>query len=123
MVVSALLVWLCARSRGVVFELSDDALRIKGDLYGRTIPLASLRPDEARLIDIKAGPDRLRLLRTNGVGLPGYSSGWHRGPGRASCLAFITERTRVVQIPTALGYTLLLSPAAPESFLRAIAKG
>jgi hypothetical protein len=121
LVVSIFLIWLCLRSRKVVFELCVDALRIKGDLYGRTIPRASLRLDDARLINIKTGPDRLRvLIRTNGVGLPGYNSGWHRARGWASVLLFVTDRSRVVEIPTTLGYTLLISPAAPESFLRAI---
>ena len=77
-IIGGFTLWLCSRTRHVMFELSDDVLRIKGDLYGRTLPRSSLRFDEARLIDIQAGPDRLRLLRINGVALPGFSSGWHR---------------------------------------------
>ncbi len=40
---------------------------------------------------------------------------------KGSLLLFVSDRTRVVRIPTTLGYTLYLSPAAPESFLKAIA--
>lgn len=108
-------------TRQVVFEVAPDALRIRGDLFGRRIPLASLRRDEARVVNIASGPDRLPLIRTRGVGLPGYVSGWCRAfRHEGKLLVFLTERTRVVRIPTTEGYTLLLSPAAPESFLRAL---
>jgi hypothetical protein len=108
-------------TRRVVFEVSPDALRIRGDLFGRRIPMESLVLDEARIVDIRSGPDRLTLVRIWGVGLPGYLSGRcmayrHKG----TLLVFLTDRTRVVRIPTTEGYTLLLSPAAPESFLRAL---
>ena len=108
-------------TRRVVIEVSPDALRIRGDLFGRRVPMAMLVLDEARIVDIRSGPDRLTLVRIWGVGLPGYLSGWctafhHKG----KLLVFLTERTRVVRIPTTAGYTLLLSPAAPESFLRAL---
>jgi hypothetical protein len=108
-------------TRRVVFEVSPDALRIRGDLYGRRIPRAMLVLDEARLVDLATGPDHLALIRTNGVGLPGFLSGWCRAfRHEGKFLVFLTERTRVVRIPTTEGYTLLLSPAAPESFLRAL---
>ena len=109
-------------ARRVVFEIEPDALRIRGDLFGRRIPLAMLRLDEARQVDLRSGPDHLSLVRTFGVGLPGYLSGWCRAfRHEGKLLVFLTERTRVVRIPTTEGYTLLLSPAAPESFLRALA--
>ena len=109
-------------TRRVVFELSPDALRVRGDLFGRRIPRASLRLDEARPVDLADGPGRLTLIRTFGLGLPGYLSGWCRAfRHEGKFLVFLTERTRVVRIPTTEGYTLLLSPAAPESFLRALA--
>lgn len=108
-------------TRRVVFEITPDALRIRGDLFGRRIPRSALVLDEARVVDLADGPDRLRLVRTRGVGLPGYLSGWCRAArGEGRFLAFLTERARVVRIPTTEGYTLLLSPAAPESFLRAL---
>lgn len=112
---------LGASTRRVFFELAPEALRIRGDLFGRRIPLASLRLDEARLVNLTDGPDRMTLIRTWGMGLPGYLSGWCRAFRReGKFLVFLTERTRVVRIPTTEGYTLLLSPAAPESFLRAL---
>lgn len=108
-------------TRRVVFEITPDALRIRGDLFGHRIPRASLRLDEAGPVNLAEGPDRLTLIRTFGAGLPGYLSGWCRAlRHEGKFLVFLTERTRVVRIPTTEGYTLLLSPAAPELFLRAL---
>jgi Bacterial PH domain len=104
-----------------VFEVTDDALRIRGDLFGREIPRGLLRLDEVRVVDLKAGPDRMTLFRTMGVGLPGYLSGWARASHhKEKYLVFLTDRSRVVRIPTSAGYTLLLTPAAPDSFLAAL---
>jgi hypothetical protein len=108
-------------SRRVVFEVTPDDLRIRGDLFGRRIPRESLATSEARVVNIARGPDRLTLVRTFGVGLPGYLSGWCRSfRPRGRHLVFLTDRTRVVRIPTTEGYTLLLSPADPESLLQTL---
>jgi hypothetical protein len=121
LVVGVLLMVLCVGTRRVVFEVTDDALRVRGDLFGRTIPRALLRLDEARVVDLKTGPDRMTLFRTMGVGLPGYLSGWVRAlRHKEKFLVFLTDRSRVVRIPTSAGYTLLLTPAAPDSFLAAL---
>lgn len=116
----ALMALLAFRSRGVVFELSDRALRIRGSLYGRDIPRSSLRADEARVTDLRADPAFRWMIRTSGVGLPNYLAGWFRSKGVGSALLFVTDRARVVVVPTLDGYTLVVSPADPDSFLTAL---
>jgi hypothetical protein len=86
-------------SRGGRFEVSPQGLRLRGDLYGRFIPAASLRPDAARRIDLANLPDLQPRRRTMGTGLPGYQS---------------------VHVPTALGYSLLISPDDPDAFVSAL---
>ena len=118
---SVMIILITIQSRKVMFVVTDQGLRIKGDLYGRTIPWNALHVHDAALVNLKTGPDSLSLIRTNGVGMPGYGSGWFRDwKLRSSYLLFVTDASRVVRIPTDLGYTLLISPAAPESFLAAI---
>jgi hypothetical protein len=120
-VIALLILWICMRSRKIVFEFDVDTFRIKGDFYGRSIPRESLMAAEARMINLKQGTDRINLIRVNGIGMPGYIAGWCRSVNlKTKYLVFITEPTRVVSIPTSLGYSLLLSPAAPESFLQAL---
>ena len=72
------------------------------------------------MIDLRASARFGRMLRINGIGLPGYASGWFRPSGGGRALLFVTDRAEVVALPTALGYTLLLSPADPSAFLTAL---
>lgn len=104
-------------SRNTRFTVSAEGLHIRGDLYGRTIPLSELRTDEARALDLQQEPQLRPKWRTNGVGLPGYLSGWFRLHNREKALLFVTDRRNVVYVPTTRGYAVLLSVAEPERFL------
>jgi hypothetical protein len=104
-------------SRHVTFEIADQHLRIRGDLYGRRLPLNSLILDQAEVVDLTARRELQFRWRTNGVSVPGYNSGWFRLRNRTKSLAFVTDRRQVVVIPTREGYTLLMSVAQPQEFL------
>lgn len=95
----------------------EDAIEVRGGMYGRRIPVAELRLEEARIVDLGVQTDYALRLRTNGIGLPGYSAGWFRMRNGGKALAFVTKRDRVVVIPTRRGYTLLLSLTSAERFL------
>jgi hypothetical protein len=57
-------------------QLSDDTLVLRGSFYKRVIPLASI---DRSSITVHAESEKPALgLRSNGVGLPGYSAGWFR---------------------------------------------
>ena len=120
LVIVPVLILVLTAGRRVRFELDDDALKVRGDLYGRTIPRSDLRVAEASVIDMKGHPTFGRMLRTNGIGLPNYLSGWFRPKGGGRALLFVTDRTRVVAVPTTAGYELLLSPADPDGFVAAL---
>jgi hypothetical protein len=119
--IAALLGYIAYSTRGVTFEVSDEGLRIRGDLFGRLIPRSSLRVVDAQVVDLKKEPSRRPFLRTFGVGLPGYCSGWFRLNDRGKGLLFLTNPSLAVYLPTTEGYTLLVSPADPEAFLAALA--
>jgi hypothetical protein len=113
-----LLAWTCRR---ISFEWSPDCLRIRGP-YGRRLRREELSIKEARRVDLKTDPSFRGMIRTNGIGMPGCLAGWCRFKGGSRGLAFVTDGTRVVAVPTSLSYTLLLSPAEPEAFLAALQK-
>ncbi|HEV2304657.1 MAG TPA: PH domain-containing protein [Candidatus Acidoferrales bacterium] len=114
--------YIAHSTRHVSFDLSPSGLRIRGDMYGRFIPVASLLPSEAKAIDLRSdGGDEL-TLRTNGIGLAGYQSGWFRLVNGQKALVFLTERDRAIFLPTRDGYSLLLSPQEPDAFLAALKK-
>jgi len=103
-------------ARSTTFELSDDGLRLRGDLYGRLVPWNAIRATDASRVDISAGPFRL-TLRTVGTALPGYRAGWFRLANGEKALVYVTDPTRVVHVPTTAGYSLLLSVAETDQFL------
>jgi len=100
-------------------EVSEAGLRVRGDIYGRSIPAADLKAAEAEVVDIRQGPYHPRW-RTNGVGLPGYLSGWFKLTNKEKALLFVTDPRRVVRIPTRRGYELLVSVADPDRFLERV---
>lgn len=104
-------------SRRARFEVTPEGLRLVGDLYGRFIPAASLRPEAAHRVDLAADAQLQPRRRTMGTGLPGYQAGWFRLRNGERALLYLTDRRKAVYVPTAFGYSLLLSPDDPDAFL------
>ncbi len=87
------------------FIVDEKGLSIKGFMYGRTIPKEQLDANAMMTFDMRQkGPYR-PVLRTNGVGLPGYAEGWFRLKNREKGLLFVTDKSRVVYLPTKGGYS------------------
>jgi hypothetical protein len=99
------------------FEISPAGLTIRGDFYGRHIPAAALLLEEAKAVDLNVNKELSLKWRTNGAGFPGYCSGWFQLGNDSKGLVFVTDRRRVVYLPTKEGYAVLLSVAEPEQFL------
>jgi hypothetical protein len=116
----ALFGYMAYSSRHVQCEISERELRIAGDIYGRRIPIEALSLEGARAIDMSRDEAYRFKWRTNGTGLPGYSAGWFRLRNGEKALAFVTDRRRVLYLPTRKGYSLLLSVADPEAMLAAL---
>lgn len=119
-IVVAVLALSVLGSRTSRFEISAAGLRIRGDLYGRLIPARQLRADAARRVDLGGASELRPKWRTMGTGLPGYQSGWFRLRNGERALVYLTDRQKAVYVPTAAGYSLLLSPDDPDAFLAAL---
>jgi hypothetical protein len=107
-------------ARSARFEVSTDSLRLRGDLYGRSIPFDQIRASDARRVDLSVRPDLAPRRRTFGTGLPGYRSGWFRLGSGEKALLYLTDWNRAVYVPTTAGYSVLVSPADPDAFLSAL---
>ena len=107
--------------RGSV-EVSPDSIRINAPIYGRTIPFTSIMSDQARVIDTAKDADLRPKWRTNGIGLPGYAAGWFKLQNGEKSLVLLTDRRRVLYIPTREGYSVLVSVTEPEKLLQSIKK-
>src|SRR2546426_47462 len=77
--------------RNVKFEVSSEGLRITGDIYGRHIPAQDLIAGQARSLDLTRDQEYQLRWRTNGIGLPGYKSGWFRLKNGEKSLVFVTD--------------------------------
>lgn len=104
-------------SQRATVELTGNRLAFHGDLYGKPIPLDSIRVREARIVSFDSEPSLAPRSRRLGTGLPGYLSGWFRLGNGEKALVFVSTRHRVVYLPTARGYSVLLSLQQPEAFL------
>ena len=104
-------------ARHVAFTVTDTGVTVTGDIYGRTIPLADLLVGQASIKDLATDPEFGLRWRTNGVGLPGYRSGWFRLKNGDKALIFVTDKEHVVTVPTTQGYTLMMSPRDPAAML------
>jgi hypothetical protein len=102
------------------FAVLGDGLQLRGDLYGRTIRLNQLRLDSARRVDLARETQLRPRWKRVGTGLPGYQAGWFRLRNGEKALLYLTDRSKAVYIPTAAGFSLLLSPADPDGFLAAL---
>lgn len=115
--VTALILLMAWGATRAGFEISPEGLHVRGALYGRKLPHSSLLLERARHVDFRVDPDLRPRRRTNGIGLPGYLAGWIKLQSGEKALAFLSDRSRVVYIPTTEGYSMMLSVYDPEIFL------
>ena len=107
----------------VRFELDAGTLRLRGDLWSRSIATSSLRVSEAQIVDASTHPFYRPTRKTSGSALPGYQTGWFKLANGEKALLYLSDRRRAVYIPTSEGYSLLLSPQNPDAFLTALRRG
>lgn len=103
-------------SRNMKFVVSDRGLLIKGGIYGRFIPKEEIAVENVKIIDLNISPEYKPRIRTNGIGLPGYSEGWFRLKNNEKALLFVTSRSSIVYLPTKRNYSVMLSTGNPEEF-------
>lgn len=107
-------------SRHVKFEVSNDGVTIRGDMFGRFVPKDKMVLKSARAVDLDQETDLKPKWRTGGTGYPGYKSGWYRLANNSQALVFITDPHHVVYIPTVDGSALMMSIAKPDEFLHVL---
>lgn len=107
-------------ARGATFEVNAGGIRLRGDLYGRLIPMASIQIDQVRRVDFEKDPSLRPNWRTMGTGLPGYQGGWFRLKDGSKALVYLTNPSKAVFVPTDLGYGVLISPKDPDGLVEAL---
>jgi hypothetical protein len=116
----ALFISLGYQARHAAFTVSDQGLRIGPGIYGRFIPREEIQLDGVRVVNLNVETDYQPKWRTNGASLPGYAAGWFKLKNKEKALVFLTERSRVVYIPTSENYSVLLSARDADVFAGAL---
>jgi len=114
--VIVLFIFIGYSSRHMNFTVNDRGLRIGPGLYGRFIPKEDINAEGVRVLNLNSDSEYRPKWRTNGAGLPGYSAGWFKLANKEKALLFVTDRSRVVYIPTNKDYSVMLSVREAEEF-------
>ncbi|MBS0432342.1 MAG: hypothetical protein JSS21_08080 [Proteobacteria bacterium] len=120
LLLQVLYLFLSWRIRRAGVALNAQAIGIDSGLGSRLIALQRLAPRGLREIDLAAHPELRPLLRTWGIGLPGFSSGWYRLRDGRKALCLITDRSRVCMLEDETGVAYLLSLEDPAPLRRAL---
>jgi hypothetical protein len=98
-------------------RIEDSGIDIRTTLYRRRLRWAELDLPAARVVDIDEHPENKPLFKSNGVSIPGFRSGWFRSRAFARLFVATAGGSRLLWLPTTLGYTLLLEPGSPAALL------
>lgn len=116
----ALFILLAVSIRKTRFEISGKGLRIRGDMWGRTLSWTELDVAGARIVSFDAEPGLKPKWKTCGTALPGYASGWFRLYNKSKALIFLSDKKEAVYIPTRKNFCVLLSSADNSALLQAL---
>lgn len=117
--VFCLLLWaalaLLVRRHRLRFDAGG--LEVATTFYSRHFALPVLGLDAARVVNLDERPEFRPMLRTNGLAIPGFRSGWYRLRNGHRALVASAGGKRLLWMPTAAGHDLLLQPGDPQALL------
>lgn len=114
-----LLLWavLDALVRRHRLHLDSSGLSVTTTLYRRHFTLPELDLATAGVVDLDERPEFRPMLRTNGLSVPGFRSGWYRLRNGNRALVAAAGGQRLLRIPTRAGHDLILQPVDPAGLL------
>ena len=108
---------------GIVFAMKNTSISmdekdiiIKSFLYGRKISINDVLLNEVQTVNLKQNNEFNVRIKTNGISLPNFLSGWMRLNNGQKALAFLTNRENVLLMPTK-NFVLLFSMEKTEEFI------
>ena len=98
-------------------RLDAGMLEIVTTLYRQRLPLSDLQLDAARVVAIDERPELKPMLKSNGMALPGFRSGWFRSRTFKKLFVATAGGKRLLWLPTTRGHALLLQVRQPQVLL------
>jgi hypothetical protein len=96
--------------------MRDGVIIINSFPYGKKMPVENISVDEIRTINLNENKEYDISIRTNGIGLPSFHSGWMKLNNGKKALVFITNKNKVLLMPVK-DYVVLFSMDKTEEFI------
>ena len=114
--------WVFYQSNSAELVLTDTELTLDAPFYKVQLSRADLLPAEARIVDLQQEAELTPSFKTNGIGMPVFQLGWFNLQGKGKAFLAITDKSQLVLVPTAKGYSLLLTVPQGSEFLAQLQK-
>ncbi len=111
---------ISASMKKVSYTVTGNSLKISALFFGRTIPLDKIQRESVSVLDLKARDEYSPAVRTGGIGLPGFKSGWFKLKNGDKALLFMSDPEQLVLVPLKEDYVLLLSTTDPQGLVGAL---
>ena len=119
--------WFLYWSKHTRFQIQNSEIHFDAGLYSKSISLQDIDVSSMGLLDYEQAPALKPRVRINGIGLPGYKSGWYRLANEEKALLYVTDESKMLAFKTLEGYWVFMSVMDPTSFVEqlqeAITKG
>jgi len=122
LVILFIFVYAFIASKNTKFIIAEKTLDIQASLYSRKIQLDQIKRNEIKLVNIINNLNWSPKWRTNGIGFSGYKEGWFKLHNGEKGLLFMTDKRKVVLIPTINNYYIMVSPTNPTEFIQALSQ-
>ena len=99
-------------------RLDSGGLEVATTFYRQKLAFSELQLEAARVISIDEHPEHKPMLKTNGMSLPGFHSGWFRSRALRKLFVATAGGEQLLWLPTSRGYSLLLQPRQPRVLLQ-----
>ena len=101
----------------MTLRVTGDALEVDAPLRKRAVARSEIKLAEARRVDLTKETSLVPTHRKNGSDVSGLKEGWWQLKNGEKALVVVTNPENAVYIPTTAGYSLLVTPTDPSSFL------
>ena len=97
--------------------MSPAALEVRSSFYLCRMPLADMKLDQARVVDLDEHTELRTTIKTNGFSIPGFHSGWFLLRNRRRTFVAISDGRRKLWLPGSGRHDLLIEPVDPAALL------
>jgi hypothetical protein len=116
---TGVLVGVILTIKNINISIKDKEVIINSFIYGRKIPIENILVNEIKTINLTQNKEYNPYIRTNGISIPNFHSGWMRLNNGKKALIYLTNMENVLLIPTK-NFVILFSMEKSNEFINKI---